>query len=73
MRVLGKPFREADHATGAIVALAEKKGVELGGLSLTDTQTIEPGITADVVKVLTVEASAASRKKFAELACHCAA
>jgi len=62
VRVLGKPFREAHHATGAIVALAEKKGVELGNLSLADMQAIEPGITADVVKVLTVEASAASRK-----------
>ncbi len=62
VRVLGKPFREAHHATGAIVALAEKKGVELGDLSLADMQTIEPGITADVFTVLTVEASAASRK-----------
>ena len=62
VRVLGKPFREAHHATGAIVALAEKKGVELGDLSLADMQTIEPGITADVFSVLTVEASAASRK-----------
>jgi len=62
VRVLGKPFREAHHATGAIVALAEKKGVELGDLGLADMQTVEPGITADVFSVLTVEASAASRK-----------
>jgi len=64
VRVLGKPFREAHHATGAIVALAEKKGDELGDLSLADMQSVEPGITADVFKVLTVEASAASRKSF---------
>jgi len=64
VRVRGKPFREAHHTTGAIVALAEKKSVELGDLSLADMQAIEPGITDDVFKVLTVEASAASRRSF---------
>jgi len=64
VRVPGKPFREAHHATGAIVALAEKKGVELAQLSLADMQSIEPAITGEVFKVLTVEASAASRKSF---------
>jgi argininosuccinate lyase len=62
VRVLGKPFREAHHATGAIVALAEKKGVELSRLPLADMQAIEPAITADVFEVLTVEASVASRR-----------
>jgi len=64
VRVLGKPFRDAHHTTGAIVAVAEKKGVELADLDLADMQKIEPGITGDVFKVLTVEASAASRKSF---------
>jgi argininosuccinate lyase len=64
VRVLGKPFREAHHSTGAIVALAEKKGIELADLALADMQSIEPAITGDVFKVLTVEASAASRKSF---------
>jgi len=64
VRVLGKPFREAHHTTGAIVAVAEKRGLELADLDLAAMQKIEPGITGDVFKVLTVEASAASRKSF---------
>ncbi len=62
VRKLGLPFRQAHHATGALVALAAEKDVPLDGLTLQQMQTVEPKITRDVFKVLTVEASVAARK-----------
>jgi argininosuccinate lyase len=61
---LNVPFRDAHHITGRAVKLAETKGCELGQLSLADLQSIEPRITADVLKVLTVDAAAASRVSY---------
>ncbi|CAH2600557.1 Argininosuccinate lyase [Rhodovastum atsumiense] len=61
VRVLKLPFRTAHHVTGRLVAAAEAKGVDLSGLSLAEMQAEEPGITADVFSVLTVDASVASR------------
>ena len=61
VRVLGMPFRDAHHVTGSLVAVAEKKKVDLSDLSLKDMQKVEPNITKEVFKVLTVEASASSR------------
>lgn len=54
---LGLPFREAHHITGTVVKLAEKKGVKLDELSLSDMQKIEPKISKDVFKVLSVRKS----------------
>ncbi len=64
VRVPRLPFRVAHHVTGRLVAMAEARGVDLAGLSLADMQSVEPGITADVFSVLTVEASVASRVSF---------
>jgi argininosuccinate lyase len=64
VRKLNIPFREAHHITGSLVALAEKQGCDLPDLALADMQKFEPGISSDVFKVLTVEASVASRKSF---------
>jgi argininosuccinate lyase len=64
VRKFGLPFREAHHATGKLVALAEKKGVGLLELSLGDMQSVHPKISWDVYNVLTVEASAAARASF---------
>ena len=61
---LNIPFRESHHITGKIVKLAEGQKVPLGKLSLADMQMAEPRITQDVFRVLTPEASAASRKSF---------
>jgi len=61
VRVLAMPFRDAHHVTGSLVALAEKKKVDLADLSLEAMQSVEPAITKDVYKVLTAEASARSR------------
>jgi argininosuccinate lyase len=64
VRVLGLPFRQAHHVAGRAVKRAEELGVELAELPLKDLQALEPGITADVLSVLTPEASAASRTSF---------
>jgi len=61
VRVLKKPFREAHHVAGSIVKAAETKGITLDKLPLADMQAIEPAMTQDVFKVLTPEASVASR------------
>ncbi len=64
VRVLKLPFRDAHHITGRLVALAESSRVDLVGLSLEAMQAVEPRITADVLSVLTVEASVSSRTSF---------
>ena len=61
VRSLKMPFREAHHVTGRIVAVAERKGVALEALPLAAMREIEPRITKDVLKVLSVERSVASR------------
>ena len=60
VRVLDLPFRDAHHATGALVALAEGKGCDLPDLTLDDMQSVHPGITAEVFGVLGVQNSVAS-------------
>ena len=64
VRVLRLPFRTAHHVTGRLVALAEARGVGLADLTLQDMQAEEPGITAEVFGVLTVDASVASRTSY---------
>ena len=61
VRELGLPFREAHHITGSLVALAEKKGVDLSGLTLVEMQTVEPRIGYPLLAVLGLDASIASR------------
>jgi len=64
VRELGLPFRDAHHVTGAIVALAERKGVGLDKLSLSDMQSVEARITDGIFDVLSVQKSVASRKAY---------
>src|SRR3977135_4298072 len=64
VRTLKMPFRDAHHVTGRIVAAASKAGVPLHPLPLKDMQAIEPKITAEVVAVLSVEASVKSRTSY---------
>ena len=64
VRVLHLPFRTAHHVTGRLVARAEAKGTDLAGLTLAEMQAEEPGITADLFDVLTVDASVASRTSY---------
>ncbi|MFN4354212.1 argininosuccinate lyase [Parvibaculum sp.] len=64
VRRLGLPFRQAHHVTGTLVAKAEKKGVDLDGLTLAEMQEVEPGITDELYSVLGVDNSVASRTSF---------
>ncbi len=58
------PFREAHHITGAVVRLAEDKGVALDALALADLQAIDARITDAVYGALSVDASVASRTSY---------
>jgi argininosuccinate lyase len=64
VRTLKMPFREAHHVTGRIVGKASEAGVPLDQLPLAAMQAIEPRITADVLGVLSVKSSVASRTSF---------
>jgi argininosuccinate lyase len=64
VRTLKMPFREAHHVTGRIVGKASEAGVPLDQLPLAAMQAIEPKITADVLGVLSVKSSVASRTSF---------
>ena len=64
VRELGLPFRDAHHITGAAVKRAEELSCDLSGLPLWELQRLEPKITEGVFKVLTPEASVASRKSY---------
>jgi len=64
VRVLGLPFRQAHHITGALVALAEQKGCDLPELSLHDMQSVHDAIDESVYDVLGVHNSVASRTSY---------
>ena len=64
VREAGLPFRRAHEVTGRIVKLAESKNCRLEDLALEDMRSVEPGITADVFNVLSVEKSVASRRSY---------
>ena len=64
VRTLKMPFREAHHVTGRIVAKAAEAGVALHQLPLSEMQAIEPSITAEVLSVLSVQASVESRTSY---------
>ncbi len=64
VRTLNIPFRQAHHVTGTIVAEAAKAGLPLHRVPLADMQKVEPGITDDVFKVLSVDRSVQSRTSY---------
>ena len=61
VQTLGLPFRQAHHVVGALVREAEAKGCGLADLSIETMQRVEPSLTEDVYRVLTVEHSVHSR------------
>ncbi|MFQ5958269.1 MAG: argininosuccinate lyase, partial [Alphaproteobacteria bacterium] len=61
VRRLGLPFRDAHHAVGNIVRLADERGVRLADLPLAALKEIEPRIDDSVYEVLAVERAVASR------------
>src|ERR1700691_5233063 len=64
VRTLGLPFRQAHHATRAIVKRAEALGIGLAELPLAEMQTVEPTITQAVYDVLDIDRSVASRTSY---------
>ncbi len=58
---LNRPFREAHHIAGAAVARAEALGIGLEALPLEELKKIESGITKDIYKVLSLDASVHAR------------
>ena len=64
VRELAMPFRDAHHASGSIVALADEKGCTLEELSFEDMAQVEPRLTPQVMDVLSVEGAAAARTSF---------
>jgi argininosuccinate lyase len=64
VREANVPFREAHHITGRAVALAEKKGTGLDGLTMDELTGIDPRLDSRVYEVLTVESSVKSRRSY---------
>jgi argininosuccinate lyase len=64
VRAVGMPFRQAHHVAGRLVKMAEDKGCGLEDLTLVEMQTVEPGLTEEARKVLSVDYSVASRTSF---------
>jgi argininosuccinate lyase len=64
VRRAGLPFREAHTVAAKAVRRAEARGVDLAELGLEELRALEPRITAEVLEVLTVERSVASRTSF---------
>jgi argininosuccinate lyase len=64
VRETGLPFREAHHVTGALVAMAEKKGCDLPDLTLAEMTSVHDGITQEIYSVLGVHNSVASRQSY---------
>ncbi len=64
VRVIGLPFREAHHVTGAIVKIASESGCDLHELTLGQMQAVEPRVTNEIFSVLGVDESVASRVSY---------
>jgi argininosuccinate lyase len=58
----GVPFREAHHAVGAVVALAEKKGCELPELSNAEVKRVHPAFGSGWASVFDLEHAVAMRR-----------
>jgi argininosuccinate lyase len=58
----GVPFREAHHAVGAVVRLAEKNRVELNRLATADVQAVHPKFGDDWSDVFDLERALAKRE-----------
>ncbi|HEY3289128.1 MAG TPA: argininosuccinate lyase [Anaerolineae bacterium] len=57
----GVPFREAHHASGRAVALAEQKGILMSALSMDDWRSIRSDFDSDILAVFNFAQSVASR------------
>jgi argininosuccinate lyase len=59
----GVAFRDAHHAVGAVVALAEKSGVPLNQLTLAQVRSVSKSFDADWVRVFDLETAMRSRER----------
>jgi argininosuccinate lyase len=57
----GVPFRDAHHAVGAVVALAEKTVKPLNKLALAELQSIDRRFSADALDIFNLEKALAKR------------
>ena len=62
VKALDMPFRDAHKKAAQAVARAEVRGVALDALPLADFKKIEPKLSKDVYKVLSLEASVRARQ-----------
>jgi argininosuccinate lyase len=58
----GRPFRQAHHAVGALVALAERRGKPLNQLSLAELRSADKKFAADALKVFDLKQALARRR-----------
>jgi argininosuccinate lyase len=58
----GVPFRTAHHAVGAVVKLAEQKGVALNALAFTDVKTVHPAFRKDWIESFDLAKAMARRR-----------
>ena len=57
----GRPFRQAHHAVGAVVALAERLGRPLNQLTLAEMQSVEKSFAPDAPKIFDLKQALARR------------
>src|SRR5205814_9841101 len=57
----GVAFRDAHHAIGLAVAVAEKKGKRLSELQLAELRSIHPGFAEDALQVFDLKKALAQR------------
>jgi argininosuccinate lyase len=58
----GMPFRQAHHAVGAVVALAEKLGKGLNELTTAELKSVDPGFSPEARAVFDLKKAMARRK-----------
>ena len=58
----GVPFRQAHHAVGAVVALAERLGKRLSQLTLEELRSVEPKFSGDALQVFELKRAMESRE-----------
>ena len=58
----GLPFRQAHHAVGAIVGLAERSGKTLDQLTVAELQSVEENFSSDVLKIFNLNQALDRRK-----------
>jgi argininosuccinate lyase len=56
------PFREAHHAVGAVVALAERLGKPLDQLTLEEFRSVDKKFAADALRIFDLRAALARRE-----------